>query len=202
MFLDESGDLGSKGSKYFLIAALAVEDPKKLDRIIKNMRRNKFKKELKGAQEIKANSSSVTLREHMIKKLNDVPNANVYCIAFEKKQYLNNPKTYRDTNQLYDCVAGALAREITLKDNTIIRIDKSKGKQFLRKRFDSHFLKNLNKDLDGRKVELHHSESHAWSGLQFADLIAWSYFQKFEHKNSFCVDLLDINCALHELRKK
>lgn len=200
MFLDESGDLGPKGSKYFVIAALAVEDPKKLDRIIKNMRRNKFRKELNGAHEIKANSSSAAIKEHMIKKLNEVPNTNLYCIIFNKRRYLNHPKTYMDKNQLYDCVAGALAREITLKDNTLIRIDKSKGKQFLRERFDSYFKKNLN--TNNRKVEIYHSESHAWSGLQFADIIAGSYFQKFEHNDGICVELLDIKCNLHELKRK
>ncbi|SCG86914.1 putative protein (plasmid) [Methanobacterium congolense] len=200
MFLDESGDLGPKGSKYFVIAALAVEDPKKLDRIIKNMRRNKFKKELKGSHEIKANSSSTAVKEYMIKKLNKVPNATIYCIIFNKEHYLSNSKNYMDKNELYDCVAGALAREITLRDNTIIRIDKSKGKQFLRKRFDSYFKKNLN--TNNRKVEIYHSESHAWSGLQFADIIAGSYFQKFEHDDGICVDLLDIKCNLHELKRK
>jgi hypothetical protein len=52
MFIDESGDLGSQ-SDYFVLAALTVKDPFPLDRIIKNMRRNKFKKQLKDAQKIK-----------------------------------------------------------------------------------------------------------------------------------------------------
>lgn len=62
MFLDESGDLGLKGSNYLVIAALVVKKPKRLDKIIKNMRRNKFKKELKKAQEIRANKSSQAVR--------------------------------------------------------------------------------------------------------------------------------------------
>jgi hypothetical protein len=45
MFIDESGDLGSQ-SNYFVLAALTVKDPLPLDRIIRNMRRNKFKKQL------------------------------------------------------------------------------------------------------------------------------------------------------------
>ena len=49
IYIDESGDLGTKeGSSHFLIlTALIVDKPEELNRIIKNMRRNKFKKELK-----------------------------------------------------------------------------------------------------------------------------------------------------------
>ena len=48
MYIDESGDLGTKqgSSKFLVLSALVVDDPRELDRIIKNMRRNKFKKEL------------------------------------------------------------------------------------------------------------------------------------------------------------
>ena len=36
IFIDESGDLGTKklSSRYFVMAAIKVDDPKKLDRII------------------------------------------------------------------------------------------------------------------------------------------------------------------------
>ena len=46
MYIDESGDLGDNDgcSKYLVISALLIKNPNKLDRIIKNMRRNKFKK--------------------------------------------------------------------------------------------------------------------------------------------------------------
>ena len=46
MYIDESGDLGfSRGSsKFIIISALLVDDHLELDKIIKNMRRNKFKK--------------------------------------------------------------------------------------------------------------------------------------------------------------
>lgn len=200
MFLDESGDLGPKGSKYFLIAALAVKNPEPLDRIIKNMRRNKFKKELKKTNEIKANSSSNAVQEHMIKELNNLPNAEVHCICFRKNPYYPF-KRYRNTNQLYDCIAGVLAEQITLKEDTIIRIDRSKGNQFLRKEFDQYFLRNLNNDCNGRKVKIHHSNSNAWSGIQFADILAGAYFQKFEHEDSHCVDLINLNCNVFDLRR-
>ncbi|KZX11429.1 DUF3800 domain-containing protein [Methanobrevibacter filiformis] len=58
LFIDESGDLGIKGSKYIVISAILVENTNELNRIIKNMRRNKFKKELKNINEIKGYACS------------------------------------------------------------------------------------------------------------------------------------------------
>ena len=58
IFIDESGDLGGDGSKYFIITAIWTEKPELFDRLIKNLRRHKFRKILKKVSEIKANSSN------------------------------------------------------------------------------------------------------------------------------------------------
>ena len=49
IYIDESGDLGlsEMSSKVLVISALIADDPRKLDRIIKNARRYKFSKELR-----------------------------------------------------------------------------------------------------------------------------------------------------------
>lgn len=191
MFIDESGDLGRQ-SNYFILAALTVKDPLPLDRIIKNMRRNKFKRQLKGVQEIKANSSSSELVKYMLKQLNTVSEAKVSYIILEKERcyssYLLN-----DKHKLYNFIAGKLA-EHTILDNAdlSVRIDKSKGKQVLRDDFNNYFERKLNENSTLRKIEIHHSYSHAWNGLQFADVLAWSKFQKIEHKNSEFMDMLKI----------
>lgn len=83
MYIDESGDLGGSGSKYMVLAALLAENPRDLDRIIKNMRRNKFKKELKKAIEIKADKSSYAVRKYMLQKLNNVRGAKIFYIVLE-----------------------------------------------------------------------------------------------------------------------
>lgn len=103
----------------------------------------------------------------------------------------------KNKHQIYDCIAGNLGDRITLKEDMVIRIDKSNRKQFLREQFDSHFEKKLN--TNNRRIEISHSESNAWSGLQFADLIADAYFQKFERRNNQFVDLIDINSNLQKL---
>lgn len=192
MYIDESGDLGVSGSRYLVLSALMMDDPRSIDRIIKNMRRNKFKKELKNANEIKANKSSKDIIVYMLKKLNEVNNAKVFYVVLEKKkifsEFLKN-----DKHKLYNYVAGKLARNINLDNTDIeIKIDKSKGKQLLQEDFNKYFMSNLKEKCISIKCKIEHSYSHSWSGLQFADILAWACFQKFERNDSSYLDLLNI----------
>ena len=198
IFIDESGDLGSQ-SKYLILSALVVKSPDKLDRIIKNMRRYKFKKQLRKAKEIKANKSSQELIKYMLTKLNDLNDAKVFFIILEKEKcysnYLNSNK-----HKLYNFVAGKLATNIALDaGNAIVRIDKSKGKQVLRDDFNHYFEKRLKENSSIEKVAIHHSDSNAWSGLQFADVLSWSAFQKMEHSNSEYINVLKISTEAYEV---
>ncbi|MDO8428195.1 MAG: DUF3800 domain-containing protein [Candidatus Diapherotrites archaeon] len=199
VFIDESGDLGINGSNYLILAAVIVTEYKSLDRILKNMRRHKFKKELRKASEIKANQSSDAVVKYMLEKLNEVKTLKVFYIVLEKKkilsEYLKNNK-----DKLYNYVAGKLAKNIILEGNQIeIRIDKSKGKQLLQNDFNNYFLKNLKLKDSKIKPKIFHSNSHSWSGLQFADVLAWACFQKFEHNNSEFIDLIKIEQEVYHV---
>ena len=197
IFIDESGDLGLRGSKYFVLSALMVKDYSFLDRIIKNMRRHKFKKELHKASEIKANKSSNELRRYMLEKLNEVEGARVLYSILEKKQ-LYSEYLKDDKHKLYNYVAGNLAKKIVLDDVDVeVKIDKSKGKQILRDDFNEYFEKCLKEGSIINKATVYHSNSQNWSGLQFADILAWACFQKFEHNNSEFIDLVQKKKIYH-----
>jgi hypothetical protein len=199
MYIDESGDLGPKGTNYMVLAALLIDEPRQLERIIKNMRRHKFRKELRKAMEIKANKSSDAVIRHMLLKLNEVKGAKVFYIILEKKKlfsdYLKNNK-----HKLYNYVAGKLAKNIILNNADVeIRIDKSAGKQLLQQDFNSHFAKNLQDRSSQLRIRIEHSWSHCWAGLQFADVLAWSCFQKFEHGNSEYVDMIKVEQEVYHV---
>ena len=199
LYLDESGDLGNKGSKYLVLAALLITNPSLLTKCIKNMRRHKFRKELRKVYEIKANKSSEDLRRHMLFALNKIADAKVFYIVLEKKKLFSTYLTDH-RNTLYDYVAGKLAKYITLYDIDLeIRIDKSKGKQLLQQTFNHSFASNLRKSSSIRTINIYHSPSHSWAGLQFADILAWACFQKFEHGDSTYLDLLCIEQEIHHV---
>jgi len=204
VYIDESGDLGTKqgSSKFLILSALVVNNPKDLDRIIKNMRRNKFKKELKKASEIKANKSSKKVILYMLQKLNSILDAKIYYIVLEKsKLYSNYLK--EDKHKLYNFVAGKLAQNLIF-DNTIleIKIDKSKGNLFLQEDFNNYFEQKLKEKCKNINCKIEHSYSHSWSGLQFADILAWSCFQKFEYNNEEYLKEIKIEQEIYQIWKK
>jgi len=194
MYIDESGDLGfnKKSSRFIVISALIIDDVLYLDRIIKNMRRNKFKKELKRMNELKAYKLHDVIRFYMLKKLNSVPGAKVFHMILEKKKVSSN-YLKENKHKLYNFVAGKLAKNILMNEvNVEIKIDKSKGNVLLQKDFNDYFVKLLKEDCKSVKCKIEHSYSHSWSGLQFADLIAWCCFQKFEKNDESYLEKLDI----------
>lgn len=103
-------------------------------------------------------------------------------------------------HKLYNYVAGKLARNIVLDNmDIIIKIDKSKGKQMLREDFNDYFTNCLIERSNTIKIKIEHSYSHAWSGLQFADMLAWACFQKFEHSNSEYIDLIRLEQEVYHV---
>ncbi|MCH8520137.1 MAG: DUF3800 domain-containing protein [Nanoarchaeota archaeon] len=186
MFIDESGNLGfsKESGRYFIISALIFKDLKQADRFIKNMRRNKFKKELKTATELKANNSSDKLRHYILQKINELDFVQIFHIILDKEevksQFLRN-----DKHKLYNFVAGKLAKNILINNIDIeIIIDKSKGKQFLINDFDRYFKQKLSEKSSNYTCKISHSYSHNYSGLQLVDFLAWSVYRKYEYKDS------------------
>lgn len=192
MYIDESGDLGKKegSSKYLVISALLIKNPTKLDKIIKNMRRNKFKKELKVFDELKANKLKKNIIVYALKKLSELNDLQIFHIILEKEK-IKSSYLHENKHKLYNFVAGKLAKNIILEQTNVeILIDKSKGKQALREDFDSYFEKCLREKSSVYKVKIKHSYSHSWSGLQFADLLAWSAYQKVNNNNPEYSDII------------
>lgn len=193
LYIDESGDLGfSRGSSYVLvISAFLVNDKRGLDRIIKNLRRHKHRSDLKGASELKANRSSPALRRSVIEKLNEIEDAQAFHIILVKER-LHNHDLKEHKDKLYNYIAGILADGIIINGHDLeVRIDKSKGKQFLRDDFNQYFEKHIRKDSAIGKLSIYHSSSESFSGIQFADFLAWSVFQKYNWYNCEYTNLLN-----------
>lgn len=201
MYLDESGDLGNREgcSRYIVISALVVEDLAPLKRIIKNMRRNKFQKELNVFPELKANNLKKETIRYALQQLNAIKKAQVFHMILEKKKILSN-FLKNDKHKCYNFIAGKLARNIILEGVDVeIRIDRSKGKQVLQEDFNQYFEKCLREKSQIYRVTIQHSYSHSWPGLQFADLVAWAAFQKVEHNNPEFVDILQISQEVYNV---
>ncbi|MCL2116406.1 MAG: DUF3800 domain-containing protein [Methanobrevibacter sp.] len=195
LYIDESGDLGYNGSKYLVISAILIrQDGKPLEKIIKKVRKNFFK-EIKESQELKATESSVKLNKYIIKKLNKT-NSEIFSAILKKenryKLYHNN-----DKNKLYDLLASKIANQIEIKNHLEVRVDKSKTTKEIQN-FNEIFESNLN-NMNNFRINIEHSYSQNYRGLQVVDCIAWSYFQKFENKNNEYVKLLKLKSNIIEI---
>ncbi len=193
IYIDESGDLGlsKNSSKFLIISALLTQNPEKVERIIKNARRNKFQKELKKAQEIKFNKSGPELIKYLISKMNETTECRGFHCVMEKKK-LFSEFLMKDKNKMYNYVVGRLAKEIKLESGDVeVRVDKSKTKKLLRDDFNLYFERNLRDGSQVGKINIFHSNSENFSGIQLADILAGCYYQKYNNRNSEYVELID-----------
>ncbi len=186
IYIDESGDLG-KGSKYFIIGAIIVDDYIKLERSITKIRR-KFKKELGNFQEIKGNKTKNFIIKKLLTKVNSL-NSEIFIIVFDKKdKYKINYKN--DFNVLYDIIASELAKEIKITKSTLIIVDTCKPKKNLVNNFNQRFLDKINNSKN-HQINIIHQNSINQKGLQVIDVIVWVAFQYMEHNNSEFIDLIE-----------
>lgn len=169
IYIDESGNLGTKqsSSKYFVMAAIKVEDSKKLEKMIKKTRRS-FTKKMLTSNEIKGGNLPYDLKIKILKKLKNI-DYEVYIIIFNKE---NRYKIrYGDNKKAYDILASRLTELINIDKPTFIFIDKSKNKQEEIDTFNELFLNNLN-NIKKQPIKIEHADSMHYKGLQMADLIS------------------------------
>lgn len=188
IFIDESGDLGTKklSSRYFVMAAIKVDDPKKLDRIITKTKKSLRKKII--TNEIKGSKLPKEIKFALFNRLDNI-DYEVFIIIFEKIYRYKVPSGY-DNKKLYDILSAELAKTINIVGPTEIYIDKSKNKPFEIIDFNKMFLENLN-NCKNYPIKLIHANSMNFKGLQIADLISWAIFQSVEKNNSEFIDLLE-----------
>ena len=188
IFIDESGDLGFKtsSSHYFILVAILVSNPKKLDNLVKNTYR-KYKRRIYKSNELKATKTPNDINMDIIVKLNKIDNK-VFAIVFEKSN-IYKLDFQNDINILYDILASKLANLREINDKTVIIVDKNKN-QIQIKNFNEVFKKNLN-NLKNHPISFIHANSINYKGLQIADLLSWSIYQKYENKNDAFEKLIE-----------
>lgn len=187
IFIDESGDLGDKGSKYFVLAAILVEDKKVLEKLIKKTRKN-YKKDIGQSNEIKGFNTPPKIKKSILNKLNK-KNYMAFILIFDKK-YKYKFDFDCDNNNLYDIISSHLAKIIDINEPTYIFIDKTKNKKDKQEIFNELFKSSLNNS-NNFPVFIDHVDSKKFKGIQVADLISWSIFQYVENNNEEYYNLIE-----------
>ena len=188
IYIDESGDLGDSYSstKNFVMGAIVVDSPDSLKKIIKKVKRDN-RTLMHKAPEIKGNKTDKRVIKKILQKVNNM-GYEAYAI-YLNKQNLDKIPNFYNHHELYDEIASKLAEKIKITSSTCIIVDKSKFNQDYINNFNNLFISKLNNP-NNCPISIMHGDSINYKGLQIADLISWSVFQKVEHQNSKFIDLI------------
>lgn len=184
IFLDESGDLGfkPKSSNWFLFTIVLTNNHKKIEKVIKNIRKG-LKKKFK-LKELHAYHADAITRHRMRKKLSELEDMKVLCIILNKNKVyvdLQNQKNY-----LYNYTANILLDRLHNKnlietDEPIsLYIDKKDTNKFIRENFEKYLKDNLAKRGNKGRIEIKIKPSHTEKCLQAVDFVSWAIFRKYE----------------------
>lgn len=185
VYIDESGEL-AKQSKYFVFGSIMTNNLKVLDNVI-NKTRRKYKKQLRNYSEIKGYKTDNYIIKKILSKLNNTQYKAI-SVYINKKNLYKIHNNY-DYNILYDKIASRFAEEIPITNPTSIIIDKNRNKNNIINNLNNLFKSHLNNPKN-YPIQMQHSNSINYKGLQIADLISWSVFQYVEHDNREFIDLI------------
>lgn len=182
VFIDESGDLGlsKRSSKFFVLTAVIVDEPKKLERLTKAVRKG-LRKKHRNIKEFHARTDNSSLRNKILFKLAAVPGIHIRALVWDKKRFLtgvNQDVFYLDCvtrliNLLFDGKFGLLPGQ-----NSIFLDRKYNDKKVL-DRFENSLRINLQKRQTGI-INIKSLSSETNSGLQVTDFASWAIFRRYE----------------------
>lgn len=188
IFIDESGDLGKDGSKYFTIVSMSVTDIIPVRRIIKKARQRLVKKKLKQIVEIKANNSSPGIKKKVLKSLASC-DCSISAIVIPKSKMSNEILDHKD--KLYNHLCSLLFSHITL-DTDILKIvvDKKHSNRLLREDLSHCIRSKISQRTSRITIDIRHVDSFSSLELQAVDFVAWAVNRKFTHGDSEYYDLI------------
>ena len=185
IFLDESGDLGfgKRSSKWFLFTLVVVDDPRKLERIIKKTRKSLKKKYKRKLSELHAYHCDDITRTRVLTNLAKEEIAVVTTVLNKNKVYvdLQNQKNY-----LYNFTANIILDRLINKklvsgeEHISLVVDRKDTKKHLRDNFISYITEAMKKRRGGGNFKMSLAASHDEKGLQAVDFISWAIFRKYE----------------------
>ncbi len=171
VFADESGDLGAKGTPFFVVVAIEVRDERLLERIVKRARTKKLRREKTG-DELKASSALPRVRSFILRQIAQ-KDCRVFVVAVDKSGTRSESS---NQNEFYEAACVEACRNARGPKASIVL-----DKRYSRKEDQNQLAATLQAELKARQVDATVSQvtSNYRAGLQAADFIAWAAFQKF-----------------------
>ncbi len=206
IFIDESGDLGNKNldrpnrSKYFVLAGLCCDNPKKIAKCVVKTRDT-----LKGKDipELKFAKSTPETRRRMIENLAEVE-LDICAIVVDKTTVF---PTLMDKKEIYfNWVSGYLIRKLISKfpdgeDISVVIDRRSFGKN--REEFDNYIDYKIKTIFGDRWIlNISHKKSEDELCLQAIDFIAGAIHAKYRYNDSFLFEKIKHKLTIEEIHRK
>jgi len=197
IFIDESGNLGKSG-RFFVISALAPNNPKRIKNIIKRCCVKFRKPEV--LDEIKGKILTFSRKQEILQKLNKKDDFQCHYVVADKK-YLY-PELLADNNICFNYLASHLLKPILKGANENIQIImdnrsmKVASKNFLK---DYIKLKCLTRWEVSNKISFEYRDSKDVKNLQAIHLIANVVYGKYTYEKEHLYGLID-NKFVHRIK--
>ncbi len=173
--VDESGNLGAKGYRYFVIVALESSNPNRLKNIVK-----KYNKK-HSCDEIKGSLLSVPQRQELINSLNTKDDYSVSYIILDKAHFQR--KDILGKNILFNYLTSFLFEDIFKNSaNDILLCFDNRTVKTTSKHALPEYLMTKCIEWDVRiQVNTCFYESQQHRGIQIADLLSSTIFQSYKN---------------------
>lgn len=193
IFIDESGDLGfnkMRGSKFFVVCAIKIDDKKTLYRIIKRHRERYLKKKYKEKSEVKFSNTSKENRRRILEDIKNIENLEIFSIIIDKRnayEYVKKDSPIRMHAFLLKILIEKCCKN-PIENSSFIVIDRcfSKSQQDTLRLY----LETQNENLLNSTVEILHEKSEKDSGIMCVDFIVGAIFSKYERENISYYDII------------
>jgi len=193
VFIDESGDLGRKGGKYFIVAAVVSENPGELEAIIKRAKKYRKKKKFRKLPEFKANYADRPLRERILRALSG-SNSKIYALAIEKSRM--HEGLFDAKERFFNFICGVLLRIIVKNVSSVeIVIDRRTGNRSMLEDINAYAASKIRQINPEIKIRISHEDSMVSLPLQVADFAAWAVHRKYEAGDSSYYSLISSRMA-------
>jgi len=177
-FIDEAGSVAlSRKNHILVIAAVCVENPRTIERII-NRAQKKYGTSL-ASGELKAKKSGEKLIAHILNALAG-ERVQIYAIVMDRRVL---GKSLQDPEDIYRWAVTRLIRNLLIRYPRLeIALDRRYTKEELRYRLEKFIREGLS-DISQQYLLIRQEDSQPARGLQAVDFIAWAIYQKYERGN-------------------
>jgi hypothetical protein len=189
MYLDESGDLGLLGSKYFTVAVLCTKNPKPIENMMKRIKMRKLSKKLRNVSELKGNNSSPEIRKYVLENIAK-QDCHLAIIVITKEQIVN--RLFDSKHKLYNYVVGLLMKITDINGTDIsIVIDKKENNKLLQSDLNQYIKKQIAERKLLFTISFEHKISQTDKCLQAVDFVAWSTNRKYSFEDDSYYRLIE-----------